>query len=722
MSFIDELKRRNVIKVALAYIIVAWLIAQVTELAFDSFGTPDWAIKSVLFLLVIGFPLALLFAWAFELTPDGLKREKDVNPSESIAPQTGKKLDYSIIAVLVLALGYFAADKFLLDPTRDFEKLQTTASKSIAVLPFVNMSSDPEQEYFSDGIAEELLNLLSKIPGLRVSARTSSFQFKGENLDVQKIGRQLNSSLVLEGSVRKSGTNVRITAQLIDAGSGFHLWSETYDREIEDVFAVQDEISAAIVDAMQEHLGLQVASVPRVRAAENPAAHEAYLRGLYLVAQDTRDGYQGAILEFERALSHDPDYAIAHAGLAMAITGPFARPEIRAGAALHIKRAMALDPELAEAHVAMGHSLYFDFRFEDALTSYNRAAQINPNYAIAYTWMGQLLNLDLGRYAEAFPMRETAMRLDPLSRPTIVFYVQALIERNRLAEAAVELDKIASIFPHVYAYRHGSLMSRGGKMAEAVLGSLDALRINPSYGRVRNGLTFHFAMAGLEKEALAIAPWTSPVVLNYMGRPLDAITIAESRLAGDPESHGARHDLGLALAGAGDYANARPILEDMWRRSGGKVTKRNELLVTMTAAALIAVRRDAGEEDKVDEVVAAIKDNARRYREAGIVGDGRSFGADYDEGIALYLSGDRERGIALLDKATEDGVFIPTNVAYLQTIYDDPGFAPIVARQEARQVREREKILSVVCNDNPYEAVWQPAEGTCERFSASIVN
>jgi len=722
MSFIDELKRRNVIKVALAYTIVAWLIAQVTELAFDSFGTPDWAIKTVLFLLFIGFPLALLFAWAFELTPDGLKREKDVNPSESIAPQTGRKLDYSIIAVLVLALGYFAADKFLLDPTRDFEKLQTTASKSIAVLPFVNMSSDPEQEYFSDGIAEELLNVLSKIPGLRVSARTSSFQFKGENLDVTKIGRQLNSSLILEGSVRKSGTNVRITAQLIDAGSGFHLWSETYDREIEDVFAVQDEISAAIVDAMQEHLGLQVESVPRVRVAENSAAHEAYLRGLYLVAQDTRAGREGAVPEFERALSHDPDYAIAHAGLATAIISSFATAEIRARAALHIKRAMALDPELAEAHVAKGHFLYFDFRFEDALTSYDRAVQINPNYAIAYTWMGQLLNLDLGRYAEAFPMRETAMRLDPLSRQTIVFYVQALIERNRLAEAAVELNKIASIFPHVYAYRHGSLMSHGGKMAEAVLGSLDALRINPSYGRVRNGLTFHFAMVGLEKEALAISPRTSPFMLSYMGKPRDAITIAESRLAGDPESHGARHDLGLALAGAGDYANARPILEDMWRRSGGKVTKRNELLVTMTAAALIAVRRDAGEEDKVDEVVAAIKDNVRRYREAGIVGDGRSFGADYEEGIALYLSGDRERGIALLDKATEDGVFIPTNEAYLQAIYDDPGFAPILARQEARQVREREKVLVIVCNDNPYAAVWQPAEGTGERFAASTAN
>jgi TolB-like protein/Tfp pilus assembly protein PilF len=722
MSFIDELKRRNVIKVAFAYAIVAWLIAQITELAFDSFGTPDWAIKTVLFLLMIGFPLALFFAWAFELTPDGLKREKDINPSESIAPQTGRKLDYSIVAVLVLALAYFAADKFLLDPTRDVEELQTTANKSIAVLPFVNMSSDPEQEYFSDGIAEELLNLLSKVPGLRVSARTSSFQFKGENLDVIKIGRQLNSSLILEGSVRKSGTQVRITAQLIDAGSGFHLWSETYDREIEDVFAVQDEISAAIVDAMQEHLGLQVESAPRVRAAGNPAAHEAYLRGLYLLAQDTRAGRQGAELEFEMALSHDPDYAIAHAGLATVITGPFATPEMRDRAALHIRRAMALDPELAEAHLAMGLLLYDQLNFEEGLTSFRRAAQINPNFVMAYTWMGQILNLDLGRYAEAFPMRETAMRLDPLSIPTIVFYVQALIERNRLAEAAVELDKIASIFPHVYAYRHGSLLSHGGKTASAVLGSLDALRINPSYGRVRNGLTFHFAIAGLEKEALAISGWTSPTVLRFMGRSPDAITIAESWLATAPDSQSARHDLGLALAATGDYANARPILEDMWRRSGGKVTKRSALFVTMTAAALIAVRRDAGEEDKVDEVVAAIKDNARRYREAGIFGDGRSFGADFDEGIALYLSGDRERGLALLNKATDDGVFFPPNEAYLQAIYDNPGFAPILARQEARQIREREKVLLVVCNDNPYEAVWQPADGTCDRFASPTVN
>jgi len=719
MSFIEELKRRNVIRVAIAYTVVAWLIAQVAELALDSFAAPDWVIKTVLLLLVIGFPVALVFAWAFELTPQGLKREKDIDRSVSATDQTGRKLDYAIIVVLALALGYFVADKFLFDPPRDIDATQFAANKSIAVLPFVNMSSDPEQEFFSDGISEELLNLLSKIPGLRVPARTSSFQFKGENLDIQKIGQQLNAGLVLEGSVRKAGPKIRITAQLINAKSGFHLWSETYDREIEDVFAVQDEISTAIVAALQEHLGLQVEATPRVNAAASPDAHEAYLRGLYLLRQDTLAGNQRARDEFKKALTYDPDYAIAHAGLAMASVGPLSTAELRARAALHVDRAMALDPTLAEAHAAAGRLLWTQLKLEDALISFRRAVEINPNYAIVYTWMGQILNLDLGRYDEAFPMRERAIRLDPLSIPTIVFYVQALIERNRLAEADQELDKIAAIFPHVYSYRHGSRMSRGGNTAEAVLGSLDALRINPEYSRVRNGLTFHLAVVGLEKEALAISEQPSTFIMSYLGNPRAAITVAESLLAEFPDSLSARHGLGRALAGVGDYDRARPILEEMWRRSGGRISKRSELFVTDTAAALIAIRRDAGDEAGVGELVAAMGDNVRRYRKAGIVGDGRSFGADYEEGLAAYLSGDRERGLALIDKGAEGGVFIPPNEAYLQDLYDDPGFAPILARQQARQVREREKVLAVICTDNPYAAVWQPENGTCEQFDVS---
>ena len=710
----EELKRRNVVRVAAAYAVVSWLILQLTDVLMPLLGLPEWVDRLVFLLLLIGFPVALIFAWAFELTPQGLKKEKDVDRSESVTRITGRKLDFAIIAVLAVALVFFAGTQEWGGKTGNAE----IANKSIAVLPFVNMSSDPEQEYFSDGISEELLNLLSKIPGLRVSARTSSFQFKGENLDVVEIGQQLNTGLVLEGSVRKSGLKVRITAQLVDARSGFHLWSETYDREIEDIFAVQDEISAAIVGALQVHLELQVEAAPRVIAAANPEAHEAYLRGRYLVAQGTRPGRDKAVHEFERALSHDPNYALAHAELALATLGNVASAEARARAASHIERAMTLDPTLAEAHAANGLLLWNQLQLEDALTSLKHAVEINPNYVIAYVVMGNLLSFDIGRYDEAFQMRETAMRLDPLSMPTIVFYQQALIERNRLAEADRELEKIAAIFPHVYAYRRGTRTSRGGNTANAVLGSLEGLRMNPEYIRPKVGLAYHFAVLGLEKEALAMSTSPPPMVLSYLGKPRDAVTTAEARLAEDPNSLGARHDLGLALAGAGDYANARPILEEMWRRSGGRISKRSDLFITASAAALIAIRRDAGEESGVDELVAAMRDNVRRYQKAGIVGDGRSYGVDYEEGLAAYLSGDRERGLALLDKGTEDGVFIAPNEAYMQSLYDDSGFAPILARQEARQVRERERVLAIICTDNPYAAVWQPEEGTCERFAA----
>jgi len=716
MSLITELQRRNVFKVGVAYVLVAWLIAQVTELALDSFASPDWVIKTVLFLLVIGFPLALFFAWAFELTPEGLKKEKDVDRSESITHITGRKFDFAIIAVLAIALVFFASTHQWDRETGNTE----IDNKSIAVLPFVNMSSDPEQEFFSDGISEELLNVLSKIPGLQVSARTSSFQFKGENLDIIDIGRQLNAGLVLEGSVRKAGHQVRITAQLVDAGNGFHLWSETYDRELEDIFAVQDEISTAIVMALREHLALTVDATPRAISTANTEAHEAYLRGRYLVTQNTGADSKRAAREFESALSHDPDYALAHAELAMAtIFQPGSSLETDANAAHHVERAMTLDPLLAEAHVATGLLLWSQSKAEESLTHFRRAIQINPNYVIAYVWLGNVLNFELGRYDEAFQMRSTAMRLDPLSIPTIRYYLQALIERNRLAEADRELEKIASIFPHVHAYRRGSRMSRGGNMANAVLGSLEALRISPGYTQVRTGLTYHFAYLGFEKEAIAILNPPNPGVLSWLGKPLEAVAAAEARVAENPNLPRLRHDLGLALAGAGDYARARPMLEEMWRLSGGKIAKRRDLFRTVSAAALIAARRDAGEEAKVGELVAAIRDNVRRYREAGIVGDGRSFGADFEEGLALFLSGDRERGLTLLDKGTEEGVFVRPHEAYFQSLYDDPGFAPILARQEARQVRERDKVLAIVCTDNPYAAVWQPAEGTCERFAAA---
>jgi TolB-like protein len=248
----EELKRRNVFKVGTAYVVLAWLLAQVTDIFLEPFGAPEWVIKTILLLLIIGFPLALLFAWAFELTPEGLKKEKDVDRSQSITHETGQKLNFAIIFILVLALGYFAIDKFVLEPQRKAETARQSASpvaepdtssdKSIAVLPFVNMSEDAGNEYFSDGISEEILNSLAKVKDLKVAGRTSSFAFKGRDQDLRQIGDALGVNHILEGSVRKAGAKVRITAQLIQVEDGFHLWSETYDRELTDVFAIRGHI------------------------------------------------------------------------------------------------------------------------------------------------------------------------------------------------------------------------------------------------------------------------------------------------------------------------------------------------------------------------------------------------------------------------------------------------------------------------------------------------
>ena len=295
MSLFNELKRRNVFKVTIAYIVMAWLVMQVADVILNNVEAPAWVFHVILLLLGIGLPFSIFFAWAFELTPEGLKREHEVDRSQSITTQTGRKLDFLIIGVLVLALGYFAYDKFVLQPSRDAELVQATtetvteqvaaepeasseSDKSIAVLPFVNMSDDASNEYFSDGISEELLNLLSKIPELRVISRTSAFSFKGKEIDIPTIAQQLNVAHILEGSVRKAGNQIRITSQLIDARSDTHLWSETYDRTLGDIFAIQDEIAGAVVDALKLTL---LGDTPQVEQI-NPEAYALYLQARYV--------------------------------------------------------------------------------------------------------------------------------------------------------------------------------------------------------------------------------------------------------------------------------------------------------------------------------------------------------------------------------------------------------------------------------------------------------
>src|SRR5213595_3211523 len=260
-NFFAELKRRNVIRFAGLYLVGAWLLVQVAGTVLPMFGAPDWLPRSIVILLAIGFLPALIFSWVFEMTPQGLKRDEDVRPEESIAPQTGRRMNRMIIAVLVLALGYFVFDKFVLSQRREKSAAGASSSsnaapneKSVAVLAFANLSDDKGSEYFSDGISEELLTVLQKIPGLHVAARTSAFSFKGKNATAQEIGEKLGVTNLVEGSVRRSGQTVRIAARLSRAGTGEQLWSESYTRDLKDVFAVQTEIAQTIVEQLRGQL------------------------------------------------------------------------------------------------------------------------------------------------------------------------------------------------------------------------------------------------------------------------------------------------------------------------------------------------------------------------------------------------------------------------------------------------------------------------------------
>src|SRR5437588_8576255 len=330
-SFFTELKRRNVIRMAGLYLVGAWLLTQVASTVLPMFGAPDWLPRTVVILLAIGFLPALIFSWVFELTPQGLKRDEDVRPEESIAPQTGRRMNRMIIAVLVVALGYFVFDKFVLTPRREAalaaarpaaEPKSAANAKSVAVLAFANLSDDKGSEYFSDGISEELLTVLQKIPGLHVAARTSAFSFKGKNATAQEIGEKLGVAHLVEGSVRKAGDVVRIAARLTQANTGEEQWSENYTRNLKDVFAVQTEIAQTIVEQLRGQL-TGGASNPttkaeiqaEVRAAvkggtKNVVAHESYLQGRFFANRHSKKSAREALAAYEHAVQLDPKFAL----------------------------------------------------------------------------------------------------------------------------------------------------------------------------------------------------------------------------------------------------------------------------------------------------------------------------------------------------------------------------------------------------------------------------
>ena len=468
MSLFNELKRRNVFRVGIAYVIAAWLVAQVLQLIFDSFGTPDWVMKTVLVLMATGLPFVLFFAWAFELTPEGLKRESEVDRTRSVTPQTGKKLDRISMVVLLLALGYFAFDKFVLSPARDAALVKATTQaiteqevaekalteqasdmgKSIAVLPFVDMSPDKDQEYMSDGIAEELLNLLAKIPELKVASRSSAFQFKGEKIDLVDVAHKLKVAYVLEGSVRKAGNQLRITAQLIKADDGFHLWSETYDRSLDNIFAIQDEISAAVVDALKIEL---LGTAPKAKVV-NPEAYALLLKARYLYAKWGKENFAAALEAYQQALAIDPDYAEAWAGLSVTYLSQTQSGYLEGKEGLVLARgavdkAVALDPNLATAWARLSLiQSVFEWDWAGADKSVQKALNMAPNDIQVLSAAGNLANI-LGRLDEALAYYQRVLADDPLNMINLYNAADMLHRQGQLAESERAYRKLLDLNP-----------------------------------------------------------------------------------------------------------------------------------------------------------------------------------------------------------------------------------------------------------------------------------
>jgi len=465
MSLVSELKRRNVFRVAVLYAVASWVLLQVGDLLFSALNVPPWGIRLLLGLLLLGFVPALIFAWVYELTPEGLKREKEIAPDASINSQTARKLDLTVIVLLVAAIGLVAADRFLNHREADHPSATAAAATavagaagtaataiSIAVLPFVNMSDDKSNEYFSDGLTEELLNVLANVQGLRVIARTSSFAYKGKEVKISDVARDLNVDNVLEGSVRKSGNKVRITTQLIRASDSSHVWSQTYDRNLDDVFALQDEISGQVVDALKVRLLPGGTPTGETGGTQVAAAYDAFLQGRYNKQQGEAEAtLRKALSFFGEAIRLDPKYARAYVGRSDTLTRLAANgyepyvPTFRLGEAA-AKKAIELAPELAEAYLSYANILsLLDYDQQGAKSAARRALELNPG-SFDVQWTYSQIASAYAEHEDAIAAARTAVELDPLSAAAMqtlalaCYYARRFDEAEKIARRALALE------------------------------------------------------------------------------------------------------------------------------------------------------------------------------------------------------------------------------------------------------------------------------------------
>jgi len=511
-NFFAELKRRNVYKVAVAYAVVAWLLIQASSIFLPAFDAPPWVMKIFIIVIIFGFPVALIFSWAFEITPEGIKLESEIASNKSIARRTGRKIVAVTIALAVVAAALFV---YQVVRSRSTSTPQNTASaarteaptvppnKSIAVLPFDNLSRDPDNAYFCEGVQDEILTRLAKVADLKVISRTSTQHFKSSPENLPEIAKKLGVMHILEGSVQKASDQVRVNVQLINALTDAHLWADTYDRKLTDIFAVESDIAKTIAETLQARLsGSEKSSIAKTPTV-NPEAYELYLKGRFFWNKRTGDDLRKSIEYLKQAIAKDPGYALAYAALAdsygiLRFYGGASPDESIVPAAAAAKKALELDDSLAEAHASLGLIATEELELHRGVSELERAVQLNPNYATAHHWLSLALTA-LGQSDRSVAELKRALELDPLSMVINADLSIGYLYARRYDEAEAQARKTLEIDPRSFLahYYLGMALQLKGRLKEAIPEFQKAVELNHDpysmsmlvQGYARNGQT-----------------------------------------------------------------------------------------------------------------------------------------------------------------------------------------------------------------------------------------
>jgi serine/threonine-protein kinase len=473
-NFFAELKRRNVYKVAVAYAVVAWLLIQAASILFPTFEAPPWVMKIFVAVILLGFPAALVLSWAFEITPEGIKLESEVAPNESVTRKTGRK-----IVAITAVLAVIAAGLFVFQYVRSKSATSVSAEtpivtgKSIAVLPFDNLSRDPDNAYFCEGVQDEILTRLAKVADLKVISRTSTQHFKSAPDNLPQIAKQLGVAHIVEGSVQKSNDQVRVNVQLINALTDAHLWAETYDRKLTDIFTVESEIAKTIADTLQARLtGSEKNSIAKTPTVD-PEAYELYLRGKFFAEKRTGADLRKSIEYYDQSIAKDPGYPLAYVGLAdshllLTAYGATSTKEEASPARAALKKALALDDSLAQAHASSGLLATLELDLNRAISELERAIQLNPNYATAHHWIALPL-MAIGQSDRAIAEGKRAIELDPLSLIINADFCWVYFNARRFDEAEAQARKTLEMDPRFYVahYYLGEAFQFKGKLTDA---------------------------------------------------------------------------------------------------------------------------------------------------------------------------------------------------------------------------------------------------------------